>query len=714
MFGNSGSTGMTSDCGVASDPRDRLGAWFDLSIEGIAVLKTGKVELGQGILLALRQIAAEELDLALAQVETISGDTAISPFEAGTVGSMSVESSGPLVRRSAAELRHGLFAAAAMRLQAPRSEISATDGHFYLNDEATSETYWTVAKDVRFDVPITGQGTPKSKESYAIVGSSPPTTPLLERIGGGAYIHDIALNDMLHGRVIRKPHLMARLESIQTASVEKLAGVVRVIRENDLVGVIADSEHSLELAALKLERRCVWQIPPSPDTKPTVLEMLEQAPSIDAVIRTDGIFESDQASTAESSLTATYTKPLIAHGSIGPSCGVATVSDDQVEVWTHSQNVFALQEQLSRVLEVPLEHVRVRHKLAAGCYGHNGADDAAMDAAILASKLPGRTVRVQWSRRDELTSEPLGSPMRVEISAALTGTRISAWKLSTRSGTHIQRPGWNGETNLLAPAAMDEAFALRSDKDLPIHNGGSKNAVALYDFPQHITYQFVPNLPFRLSALRSLGAFANVFSIESFMDELADAAGVDSVEFRLAHLSDERAKTVIQRAAEMAKWTDPCPPGLGRGLGFARFKNTGTYCAVSVLVAVEEDVELRGMWAAVDAGLAINPAGIIAQTEGGMLQAASWVLKEAVPTNGSVLTAESWKDYPILSFSEVPEISVDVIAQPDCPSTGVGEASLGPTAGAIANAVASALGIRIRDLPLTRNSIITAMMGADG
>ena len=704
---------MARDIDVAPDARECLGAWFDLSTEGIAVLKTGKVELGQGILLALRQIAAEELDLSLARLETISGDTALSPFEAGTVGSMSVETSGPLVRRGAAELRHGLFDAAAMRLQAPRSEITATDGHFYLNGESTSETYWTAAKDVRFDVPMTGQGTSKPKENYAIVGSSPPMTTLLQRLVGGAYIHDIALDGMLHGRLIRKPHLTARLESIDTESAEKLAGVVRVIRENDLVGVIADSEHSLELAAAKLERRCTWHIPPSQETQPSAQEILVQASSIDSVIHTDGIFESDPTSIDENALTATYTKPLIAHGSIGPSCGVAVVTDGHVEVWTHSQNVFALREQIARVLNVPAETVRVRHKLAAGCYGHNGADDAAMDAVLLASRLSGQAVRVQWSRKDELTSEPLGSPMRVQIAARLSGSRISTWRLTTRSGTHIQRPGWNGDVNLLAPAALNDALALRSDTDLPFHNGGSKNAVALYDFPQHVTYQFVPNLPFRLSALRSLGAFANVFAIESFMDELADAANLDPVEFRLAHLSDERARTVIRRAAEMANWSVPCPAGMGRGLGFARFKNTGTYCAVAVLVAVEENVELRGMWAAVDAGLAINPAGIVSQIEGGMLQAASWVLKEEVPTSASVLTAESWKDYPILSFAEVPEISVEVISKRECPSTGVGEASLGPTAGAIANAVTRDLGIRMRDLPLTRDRIITAMMGAD-
>ncbi|MCA1474213.1 xanthine dehydrogenase family protein molybdopterin-binding subunit [Bradyrhizobium sp. NBAIM08] len=266
---------------------------------------------------------------------------------------------------------------------------------------------------------------------------------------------------------------------------------------------------------------------------------------------------------------------------------------------------------------------------------------------------------------------------------------------------------------MLAPAALDDAFALCSDTDLPFHNGGSKNAVALYNFPQQVTYQFVPNLPFRLSALRSLGAFANVFAIESFMDELAEIADVDPVDFRLAHLPDERARTVIRRVSELANWPSPPESGFARGLGFARFKNTGTYCAVVALVAVEESVELHKMWAAVDAGLVINPAGIVSQIEGGMVQAASWTLKEEVPTDDARLTAESWKDYPILTSRRSQRSPLKSISRPDCASTGVGEASLGPTAAAIANAVARALGIRVRDLPLTRDRLITAMMGAE-
>jgi nicotinate dehydrogenase subunit B len=277
----------------------------------------------------------------------------------------------------------------------------------------------------------------------------------------------------------------------------------------------------------------------------------------------------------------------------------------------------------------------------------------------------------------------------------------------------MQRPGWGDQVNLLGPAAASAEFATTVQMDLPDHNGGSKNAVALYDFPQHVAYEFAADLPFRLSALRSLGAFGNVFAIESFMDELAELAGCDPVEFRLRHLADPRARRAVSRVAEISGYSTPCEAGCGRGLGFARFKNTGSYCAVVALVSVDETVEVQKLWAAVDAGLVINPAGVISQVEGGMLQAASWVLKEAVPTDGTRLIAESWKDYPILTFAETPETRVEIITYPESPSSGVGEVSLGPTAGAIANAVASAFGMRIRELPLTRERLMKAALEAE-
>jgi nicotinate dehydrogenase subunit B len=684
---------------------------FDLSRPGLVVLKTGKVEFGQGILLALRQIAAEELDLSADSIVTVSGDTSSSPFEGGTVGSMSVETSGREVRDAAAVLRSELFDAAARKLDVSVSEITAEGGQFFVAGSRSKETFWTLAAEIDFHRPLGRSAVPKSSKLYKTVGTNIPQTNLLERLGGGAFIHDHTFDGMLHGRVLRKPHPDARLESVDTDAILG-PGILQVVRERDFIGVVAESEQALATSMARLERRCRWSGIPNEGPE-TPLDILANAEVTERVLRADQGSSGPEPAEDEQTISAVYSKPLIGHGSIGPSCGIATVSGSGAEVWSHSQNVFALRDQIAHVLGKPAHEVIVRHRLGAGCYGHNGADDAAMDAALLARAVPGRPVRVQWTRKDELRCEPLGSPMRISISARVREGRIAEWKLATRSGTHMQRPGWGEQVNLLGPAAANAEFATAARMDLPDHNGGSKNAVALYDFPQHVTYEFAPDLPFRLSALRSLGAFGNVFGIESFMDELAELAGCDPLEFRLRHLADPRARRVVGRVAEISDYSKPCGSGFGRGLGFARFKNTGSYCAVVALVSVDETVEVQKLWAVVDAGLVINPAGVISQIEGGMLQAASWVLKEAVPTDGTRLIAESWKDYPILTFAETPETDVEIIADPDLPSTGVGEVSLGPTAGAIANAVANAFGVRVRELPLTRERLMKAAFEAE-
>jgi CO/xanthine dehydrogenase Mo-binding subunit len=442
------------------------------------------------------------------------------------------------------------------------------------------------------------------------------------------------------------------------------------------------------------------------------LDYLDKADSTAVTVHAD--FEDRQRNWQ---YAATFTKPLIGHGSIGPSCAVAWFEDGGLRIWTHSQNVFALRKQVARVLEIPEAHVIVRHLPAAGCYGHNGADDVAMDAVLLARAVPGRAVRAQWSRRDELRAEPVSSPMRVAVSASVEEGRIAAWQLTTRSGTHVRRPGWGGEVNLLAAAALQSRpWPFHEPTDVPLDvggGGGAKNSVAGYDFPQRVVYEYVPRLPFRVSSMRSLGAFANVLAIESAMDDLAAIAERDPVEFRLAHLTNPRSREVIETVVAMSDWHGTTEAGEAKGLGFAQFENEVSFCAVVAQVSVEDEVRLLRMWAAVDAGLAINPGGIVAQVEGGIIQAASWTLREAVPTEGRLIISESWKDYPILRFGDIPEMRVSVISNPDDPSVGVGEVAMGPTAGAIANAVARALGVRIRDLPITRDRIIETIM-ADG
>src|SRR5437870_8989721 len=386
---------------------------------------------------------------------------------------------------------------------------------------------------------------------------------------------------------------------------------------------------------------------------------------------------------------------------------------DRVHVWTHSQGVYLLRTDLALVLKLPVENITVEHMEGAGCYGHNAADDVALDAVLLARASAGLPVRVQWTREDEMSHAPFGAAMAIEIEADLdVQGEIIDWRHSIWSNGHTARPGRAAQPALLAGFELANAFPRMISTNPPQANGGGgdRNSIPLYDFPSwRIESHRLTTMPIRTSALRTLGGQGNVFAIESLLDEIARERGEDPVAFRLRHLRDERAKDVIRAAARRAGWKPQKKPGIGHGVGFARYKNTGAYCAVVAEIEGAEDVRVRKLTLAVDVGEAINPDGVINQIEGGAIQEKSWVLKEQVRFDRARITSNSWSEYPILRFSEVPAVEVEVIARPELDAVGAGEAAHGPTTAAIANAVFDCLGVRVRNLPITRDSLIAAM-----
>jgi CO/xanthine dehydrogenase Mo-binding subunit len=392
---------------------------------------------------------------------------------------------------------------------------------------------------------------------------------------------------------------------------------------------------------------------------------------------------------------------------------MAQWNGDHVHVWTHSQGVYLLRNDLALVLKLPLENITVEHLEGAGCYGHNAADDVALDAVLLAKAASGRPVRVQWSRADEMSHAPFGAAMAIEIEADLDAQgEIVDWRHSIWSNGHAARPGRAAQPALLAGTELANPFPRTISTNPPQANGGGadRNSVPLYDFPSwHIESHRLLTMPIRTSALRTLGAQGNVFAIECLLDELAAERGEDPVEFRLRHLTDSRAQDVIRAVARRANWKPDKRAGVGHGLGFARYKNTGAYCAVVAEIEGAEDIRVKRLTLAVDVGEAINPDGVINQIEGGAIQAVSWVLKERVRFDNKRITSTTWTDYPILRFSEVPEVEVELIQRPELDPLGAGEAAHGPVTAAIANAVFDVLGVRIRNLPITRDSLIAAM-----
>jgi len=329
--------------------------------------------------------------------------------------------------------------------------------------------------------------------------------------------------------------------------------------------------------------------------------------------------------------------------------------------------------------------------------------------------MPGVPVRVLWSRADDFQASPAGCAMVVRTEASLDAAgRIASLSLAALSQPHARRPGRGGFAELTNAALLDPPLPVPVPEDVPPQrgDGAARNATPLYTVPNlHVEKRILKQWPVRTSALRGLGAYANVYALEALMDELAEAAGQCPVAFRIAHLEDKRAADTIARATEMAGWPGPHGNGDAIGIGFAQYKNKSAYCAVAARIHLDEEVRLVNVYAAVDCGEAINPDGIRNQIEGSIIQSASWTLKEAIAIDGDRIATDGWQAYPILTFSEVPSIEVDLMDRPEAPPLGVGETAVGPTAAAIGNAVKRALGVRVVDLPLSRDAIRAAIDG---
>jgi CO/xanthine dehydrogenase Mo-binding subunit len=689
----------------------RLDRWLRINRDGTVTVFPGKVEIGQGILTALAQIVAEELDVAYGRIRLAPADTTYSPDEGMTSGSQSITDGGAALRYASAEARDLLLQRAAARLGVSLEQLSVTDGVITARSGG-KVTYWELATDDLLAREATAEIAPKPAAQHTVIGIAVPRRDIPAKVRGApSYVHDLDPPGLLHGRIARPPSYQARLTKIDEPEVRALPGVVAVVRDGSFLGVVAEREEQSIRALTRLKRIALWEestvLPETTDPRFLFKETTE-----DEVISE----KRDAAAAARAAKTfeAEYTRPYIAHASLGPSCAVARFEGGRYTVWTHSQGIYPLRRDLSGVLGVEEGRIAVIHMDGAGCYGHNGADDAALDAALLARAVPGRPVRVQWTREDEFNWEPYGPAMVVKLKAELDAQgNVVGWTEDIWSNSHSTRPSGLGGINLLAAWHLAQPFKPSPPRNPPLPGGGShRNGIPIYEFPnERVTNRLVKRMPVRVSALRALGATANVFAIESFMDELAAAAGADPVEFRLRHLKDPRARAVIETVAAKAGWRkgEKGDGTRGRGIGFARYKNGACYVAVIVEVEAGNEIAVKRAWAAIDAGLVINPDGIANQTEGGITQTVSWALKEAVQYDRSRILTSNWSDYPILTFEEAPQVEVTLINRPELPPLGAGEGAQGPTAAAIANAIHNALGVRLRDMPFTRERVLAAL-----
>ncbi|HEV2623713.1 MAG TPA: molybdopterin cofactor-binding domain-containing protein [Xanthobacteraceae bacterium] len=700
----------TGDLGPRPVDANDVDSFLAVNGDGTVTVYCGKVDLGQGLRIAMRQIAGEELGIGVDMIKYVEGDTALTPDQGRTSGSNGIQRGGMQLRRAAATARQALIELAAQRLNAAPDDLVARDGEIKVKNGGAAIKFAALIGGRSFNLKLNAKAPLQDPATYTLVGKPLPRPDVPAKCTGGfTYMQDFSVPGMAHARVIRPPAIGAKLVAVDEASIRDLPGA-SVVRIKDFLAVIADDEWTAVRAARALRAQwSAWSGLPAQDK---LIATLRADPDVTEELLNRG----QQGASAQSgpvNRSASYFWPMQSHGSIGPSCAVADVRGDAATVWTASQGTHGNRKTFARFLGLPEEKVRLIYLDGAGCYGMNGHEDAAADAAIV-SRAVGRPVRVQWSRQDEHGWDPKGPPQLLDISGAVDPTgHILAWRTEM----------WLPQTTrglpdipLLGPAAagLDDVRGLQPGLI-------SQNADPPYvaDNVQVLAH-WLKDAPLRPAPIRSPGKPANCFAVESFTDELAAAAGLDPIEFRLRGLTDPRGSEAIRRAAALMKWQSRPSPGAnktapvmrGRGFAYVHYKHSESYVAMGMEVAVERGsgrIKVERVVCAHDCGQIINPDGVRAQIEGSILQTLSRVLMEEVQFDRSRVTSVDWNSYPILRFPDVPKLDIVLIDRPTQPPLGAGEAACSPVGAALANAVFDATGARLRTVPFTPDRVKAAL-----
>jgi nicotinate dehydrogenase subunit B len=696
----------------------QLDAWVRVAPDGTVTVMTGRVEIGQGTLTVMRQVAADELDVAIERLVLISGDTAQTPNEGTTAGSLAVKLGSTALGLACADARATLVGVAASAWTVEPASISIADGQM-IGPAGQRMSYGEAAGRVSLSRPVDVRARRKSPAQQKLIGTSYPRVDIPAKVfGQQVFIHDLRPAGMLFGAVARPPTYAGRLLSADLAAIRAMPGVVEVVRDGSFLGVLARREEQAQAAASALARSARWDTGAPLFAGKGIFDYMLSAAAETAVLHT---LKGDAPPTATSH-RAEYRRHFQAHASIGASCALAEWRDARLTVWSHTQGPFPLRADLAEAFRVAPDTIRVIHAQGAGCYGHNGADDVALDAALLARAVPGRPVRVHWAHEEEMAWEPWGSPMIARLAAGVSATgALTQWTHDVWSFPHSTRPGSGPGCNLRSAWYLADPVAPSKAADIPLPTGGAgRNAVPIYAAPnQTVTSHFLTQMPIRTSALRTLGGYFNAVSADMFIDELAAMAGRDPVAFRLANVRDPRLEAVLKRAVEMSGWTPravsrrPIEPEMaGTGVGLSRYKNSDAYVAVVAEVSVNTKtgaVRVNRLWSATDVGRAVNPDGVLNQIDGGMSQAVSWTLQEEGRWDAGIMRTVDYAAYPIQDFVTNPTISSVVIDRPEQPSLGAGEGSQAPAGAAIANAVFAATGRRVAEIPFTPQRVLASL-----
>jgi CO/xanthine dehydrogenase Mo-binding subunit len=698
-------------------PLTEVDSFLSIDPKGMCTVYSGKVDLGTGVRTALTQIAAEELDLPLSAVTVVEGDTLLTPDQGTTWGSLSIQVGGMQIRNAAATAKDALLEEAAKRLGVKKEDLTVVEGVVRAGPKRVS--YGELIGSKLFALKLDHQKPAKAKDpkNYRIVGNSVQRLDIPDKVTGKfTYMQDFRLPEMLHGRVVRPPAFGAKLETVDETSIKDIPGIVKIVREGNFLGIVAENEWAAIKAAQQI--KAGWsraESLPDPSTLWTYVRASKVAK--DEVTSSIGNVGAAMAEVDAKTITASYDFAVHTHGSIGPSCAVAEFKDGKLTSWSASQATHDLRRQLATMFRLSPGDVRCIYVEGSGCYGRNGHEDAAADAALLARAV-GKPVRVQWSRADEHGWDPKGPPTLIDIRASVDGSgTVTAWDSEffipqqTAGSFHV-------------PLVAATLAGLPADHDTAPGNIFQNSAIP-YRFANIRTVcHRLETTPFRPSWIRTPGRLQNTYANECFLDELAAAAGADPIEFRLRHLdpSDKRGIEVLNRVAELAKWDKRASPKknsgdvvAGRGVTYCKYELARTYIAAVAEVEVDRKtgvIRVPRFYIAHDCGQIINPDGLRNQIEGNVMQTVSRTLLEELKFDRSMVTSLDWESYPILRFPDIPEIVIDLIDRPTERPWGAGEPTSAVVPSAISNAVFDAVGVRLRSVPYTPDKVKEALKAA--
>ena len=684
-----------------------------IGADGTITVYSGKVDLGTGVRTALMQIAAEELDVPLERITVIEGDTLLTPDQGATISSVSISRGGMEIRRAAATARAALVNEGAKALGLAPDQVTTENGAVVSRSDGRAVPYLRLVGGRNFSLDVDPKARVKDPKTYRIVGQSVPRVDIPAKVAGTfVFMQDFRVPGMLHARVIRPPTMRGKLIALDDAAARKIPGYVGTVRKTDFVAVIANDEWAAIRAGRAL--RTEWSKWEGLPDKAKLWEHVRSTPVVrDDVTQNTGNAV-DALKSAPRTLKATFDFAIHTHGSIGPSCAIAQWQDGNLTCWTASQQTHELRKQLAEMFAVKAEQVRCIYVEGSGCYGRNGHEDAAADAALLA-KETGRPVRVQWSREDEHVWDPKGPPTLIDYAAGLDERgNVMAWT----SESYIPQ----GQPVSRATLIAADLAGMPKDES---HPGSIQQHMAIqYAFPnvRSVAHRLA-HTPFRPSWIRTPGRMQNTFGNEVFLDEIAEAAGADPLEFRIRHLKDKRGIEVLERVARLASWQPRGRDGQrrtgdvvsGRGVSYMKYELVRTYVGAVAEVEVNRksgQVRVTRFYVAHDCGQIINPDGLKNQIEGNILQTTSRALLEDLQFNRSTVTSRDWVGYPILRFPDIPDVVIDLIDRPAEAPWGAGEPTAAVVPSAISNAVFDAVGVRLRSVPFTPDKVLAALRKA--